>query len=58
MEAMRKVQWTSRRDQGPIAPRPRVGDVSVAAAQRLGMVKSGVIDAELAVVSTPAARTR
>jgi rare lipoprotein A len=44
-------------DRGPTQA-DRVGDVSVAAAQRLGMVKSGVIDAELAVVAAPAAKSR
>jgi rare lipoprotein A len=44
-------------DRGPTQA-DRVGDVSRAAAQRLGMVKSGVIDAELAVVSTPAPKKR
>ena len=44
-------------DRGPTQP-DRVGDVSLAAAQRLGMVKSGVIDAELAVVSAPAPKKR
>jgi rare lipoprotein A len=44
-------------DRGPTQA-DRVGDVSVAAAQRLGMVKSGVIDAELAVVATPATKSR
>jgi rare lipoprotein A len=40
-------------DRGPTQA-DRVGDVSLAAAQRLGMVRGGVIDAELAVVSAPA----
>jgi rare lipoprotein A len=37
-------------DRGPTQG-DRVGDVSLAAAQRLGMTRSGVIDAELVVVS-------
>ena len=44
-------------DRGPTQA-DRVGDVSLAAAQRLGMVRSGVIDAELAVVATPAPKKR
>jgi rare lipoprotein A len=44
-------------DRGPTQA-DRVGDVSLAAAQRLGMVRSGVIDAELAVVAAPAAKSR
>jgi rare lipoprotein A (peptidoglycan hydrolase) len=35
-----------------------VGDVSYAAARKLGMLKSGVIDAELAVVGTAPAKKR
>jgi rare lipoprotein A len=37
-------------DRGPTQA-DRVGDVSLAAARKLGMLKSGVIDAELTVVS-------
>jgi rare lipoprotein A len=37
-------------DRGP-AQDDRVGDVSAAAARKLGMVRSGVIDAELSVVA-------
>jgi rare lipoprotein A len=44
-------------DRGPTQA-DRVGDVSLAAAQRLGMVRGGVIDAELAVISTPAPKKR
>ncbi len=40
-------------DRGPMQG-DRVGDVSLAAAQRLGMIRAGVIDAELQVVSAPA----
>ena len=40
-------------DRGPTQA-DRIGDVSLAAAQRLGMVRAGVIDAELAVVESPA----
>jgi rare lipoprotein A len=42
-------------DRGPTQD-DRVGDVSAAAARKLGMVRSGVIDAELAVVGTAKAR--
>jgi rare lipoprotein A len=38
-------------DRGPTTP-DRVGDVSLAAAQKLGMLKGGVIDANLAVTGT------
>ena len=34
----------------------RVGDVSLAAARQLGMVKAGVIDAELTVVGAAPAK--
>ena len=44
-------------DRGPTDP-GRIGDVSLAAAQRLGMTRSGVIDAELAVVSARAPKKR
>jgi rare lipoprotein A len=44
-------------DRGPTQA-DRVGDVSYAAARRLGMLKSGVIDAELTVVGTAPARKR
>jgi rare lipoprotein A len=37
-------------DRGPTQD-DRVGDVSAAAARKLGMVRSGVIDAELSVVA-------
>lgn len=40
-------------DRGPTQG-DRVGDVSLAAARALGMVRAGVIDAELQVVSSPA----
>ena len=44
-------------DRGPTAA-DRVGDVSLAAAKRLGMLKAGVIDARLDVVSAaPAPKT-
>jgi rare lipoprotein A len=56
MANKRSVEVTVN-DRGP-KQADRVGDVSLAAAQRLGMVKSGVIDAELAVVSTPAPKKR
>ena len=42
-------------DRGPTAA-DRVGDVSLAAAKRLGMLKPGVIDARLEVVSAAPAR--
>ena len=44
-------------DRGP-SQADRVGDVSLAAARKLGMVKSGVIEAELAVVGTAPAKKR
>ena len=44
-------------DRGPTQG-DRVGDVSQAAARKLGMTRSGVIDAELAVVGTAAAKKR
>ena len=44
-------------DRGPTDP-GRIGDVSLAAAKRLGMTKSGVIDAELVVVSARATKKR
>ena len=42
-------------DRGPTQG-DRIGDVSYAAARRLGMVRAGVIDAEVTVLATPAAR--
>jgi len=42
-------------DRGPTQA-DRVGDVSLAAARRLGMVKPGVIDAELTVVGAAPAK--
>ena len=42
-------------DRGPTQP-DRVGDLSQAAAARLGMLRSGVIDAKLEVVAAPAPR--
>ena len=42
-------------DRGPTQD-DRAGDVSLAAARKLGMLKSGVIDAELAVVGSSKAR--
>ncbi len=44
-------------DRGPTQD-DRVGDVSLAAAKRLGMTRSGVIDAQLAVVSARASGKR
>ena len=44
-------------DRGPTQG-DRVGDVSQAAARKLGMTRSGVIDAELAVVGTAATKKR
>ena len=44
-------------DRGPTQP-DRVGDVSHAAARKLGMLKSGVIEAELVVVGTAPAKKR
>jgi len=44
-------------DRGPTTA-DRVGDVSLAAARKLGMVKSGVIEAELSVVGTAPAKKR
>ena len=42
-------------DRGPTQA-DRVGDVSLAAAKRLGMVRAGVIDAEVTVVAAPATK--
>ncbi|HOX88039.1 MAG TPA: septal ring lytic transglycosylase RlpA family protein [Burkholderiaceae bacterium] len=42
-------------DRGPTHP-DRVADVSLAAARKLGMVRAGVIDAELEVVAAAPAR--
>ena len=44
-------------DRGPTQA-DRVGDVSQAAARKLGMVKSGVIEAELSVVGAAPAKKR
>ena len=40
-------------DRGPTQA-DRIGDVSFAAAKRLGMVRAGVIDAEVTVIAAPA----
>ncbi|MBV0881549.1 septal ring lytic transglycosylase RlpA family protein [Noviherbaspirillum sp. L7-7A] len=42
-------------DRGPSSPE-LVGDVTYAAAQRLGMFRSGVVEAKLDVVETPSKR--
>ena len=42
-------------DRGP-KQADRIGDVSHAAAKRLGMVRAGVIDAEVTVVAAPATK--
>jgi rare lipoprotein A len=42
-------------DRGPTQA-DRIGDVSYAAARRLGMVRAGVIDAEVTVLAAPAAK--
>jgi rare lipoprotein A len=44
-------------DRGPTQP-DRVGDVSYAAARKLGMLKSGVIEAELVVVGNAPEKKR
>jgi rare lipoprotein A len=44
-------------DRGPTQA-DRVGDVSMAAARQLGMIKAGVIDAELSVVGAAPAKKR
>jgi rare lipoprotein A len=44
-------------DRGPTQA-DRVGDVSLAAARQLGMVRAGVIDAELEVVAAAPAKKR
>jgi rare lipoprotein A len=44
-------------DRGPTQA-DRIGDVSYAAARQLGMVRSGVIDAELTVVGAAPAKKR
>jgi rare lipoprotein A len=41
-------------DRGPNSPADRVGDVSLAAARKLGMLRSGVIAADLQVVGQAA----
>lgn len=42
-------------DRGPTTP-DRIGDLTLAAAQKLRMVRSGVVNAKLEVVSAPKAR--
>ena len=42
-------------DRGPSTP-GRIADLSTAAARRIGMLRAGIIDAKLEVVSTPAAK--
>ena len=42
-------------DRGPTQA-DRIGDVSLAAAKRLGMVRAGVINAEVTVVAAPATK--
>lgn len=42
-------------DRGPTQA-DRIGDVSHAAAKRLGMVRAGVIDAEVTVIAAPATK--
>jgi rare lipoprotein A len=42
-------------DRGPTQG-DRIGDVSLAAAKRLGMVRAGVIDAEVTVLAAPATK--
>jgi rare lipoprotein A len=42
-------------DRGPSTP-DRVGDLSLAAARKIGMVKAGSVEASFEVVSTPKAR--
>jgi len=44
-------------DRGPTQA-DRIGDVSHAAAKRLGMVRAGIIDAEVSVVAAPATKKR
>jgi len=44
-------------DRGPTQA-DRIGDVSHAAAKRLGMVRAGIIDAEVTVVAAPATKKR
>ncbi len=44
-------------DRGPTQA-DRVGDVSLAAARQLGMVRSGVIDAELEIVAEAQGKNR
>jgi rare lipoprotein A len=44
-------------DRGPTQA-DRIGDVSLAAAKQLGMVRAGVIDAELAVVAAAPAKKK
>jgi len=44
-------------DRGPTQP-DRIGDLSLAAARALGMVRSGVIDAELEVIADAPSKKR
>jgi len=44
-------------DRGPTQA-DRVGDVSLAAARQLGMLRSGVVDAEIEVIATAPAKKR
>ena len=39
-------------DRGP-AVKPRIADLSLAAARRIGMIANGVVEAELAIVARP-----
>jgi rare lipoprotein A len=43
-------------DRGPTTP-DRVGDLSTAAARKIGMLKSGVVEAKLEVVAQAKGRT-
>jgi rare lipoprotein A len=44
-------------DRGPTTP-GRIADLSTAAASRIGMLRAGIVEARLEVVSTPAAKAK
>lgn len=45
-------------DRGPFGKRTRIIDLSRAAAEELGMIRAGVIDVELRILSSPPPRRR
>ena len=44
-------------DRGPTTP-GRIADLSTAAASRIGMLRAGIVEAKLEVVSTPTAKVK